>query len=119
MVFSGSFVQPAYGFLSDRFHSRMFSVLAPAMAGDFYFAAWACRGISRVRRHWYFWAARYRGVPSAGFGLGDLGISSNRGQWMAVFISAGTLGLAIGPTYFASVFQWVGSGRSYLAAIPA
>src|ERR1035438_6182345 len=29
MVFSGSFVQPAYGFLSDRFHSRMFSVLAP------------------------------------------------------------------------------------------
>jgi len=37
---------------------------------------------------------------------------------MAVFISAGTLGLAIGPTYFASVFQWFGSQRSYLAAIP-
>src|ERR1700722_12179240 len=33
MVFSGSFVQPAYGYLSDRFHSRMFSALAPAMAG--------------------------------------------------------------------------------------
>src|SRR5579864_9440226 len=35
MVFSGSFVQPAYGYLSDRFHSRMFSVLAPAVAGVF------------------------------------------------------------------------------------
>ena len=35
MVFSGSFVQPAYGYLSDRFHSRMFSALAPAVAGIF------------------------------------------------------------------------------------
>src|SRR5258708_37703681 len=35
MVFSGSFVQPAYGFLSDRFHSKMFSALAPAVAGVF------------------------------------------------------------------------------------
>src|SRR5262249_21431103 len=35
MVFSGSFVQPAYGYLSDRFHSRMFSALAPAVAGVF------------------------------------------------------------------------------------
>src|SRR5215467_4779256 len=35
MVFAGSFVQPAYGYLSDRFHSRMFSALAPAVAGIF------------------------------------------------------------------------------------
>ena len=35
MMFSGSFVQPAYGYLSDRFHSRMFSALAPAVAGIF------------------------------------------------------------------------------------
>src|ERR1700689_2862013 len=35
MVFSGSFVQPAYGYLSDRFHSRFFSALAPAVAGIF------------------------------------------------------------------------------------
>src|ERR1700743_2510722 len=35
MTFSGSFVQPAYGYLSDRFHSRMFSALAPAVAGIF------------------------------------------------------------------------------------
>jgi FSR family fosmidomycin resistance protein-like MFS transporter len=37
---------------------------------------------------------------------------------MAVFISAGTLGLAIGPTFFASIFQWAGAERSYLAALP-
>ena len=118
MVFSGSFVQPAYGFLSDRFHSRMFSVLAPAMAGIF---------ISMLGLSWNFASAAVL-VFLGGAGIASfhpqasawatLGITSNRGKWMAVFISAGTLGLAIGPTFFASVFQWVGSGRSYVAAIP-
>ena len=33
LVFSASVMQPAYGYLSDRFHTRMFSVLAPAVGG--------------------------------------------------------------------------------------
>src|SRR5271165_6293748 len=118
MVFSGSFVQPAYGYLSDRFHSRMFSVLAPAMAGVF---------ISLLGLSWNFASAAVLvflgGVGIASFhpqasAWATLGISTNRGKWMAVFISAGTLGLAIGPTFFASIIQWAGSERSYLAAIP-
>jgi FSR family fosmidomycin resistance protein-like MFS transporter len=118
MVFSGSFVQPAYGFLSDRFHSRMFSVLAPAVAGIF---------ISLLGLSWNFPSAAVL-VFLGGAGIASfhpqatswatLGLSTNRGRWMAVFISAGTLGLAIGPTFFASIFQWAGSQRSYLAAIP-
>jgi FSR family fosmidomycin resistance protein-like MFS transporter len=117
MVFSGSFVQPAYGFLSDRFHSRMFSVLAPAVAGVF---------ISLLGLSWNFNSAAVLvflgGVGIASFhpqatSWATLGISTNRGRWMAVFISAGTLGLALGPTYFASVIQWVGAERSYLGAI--
>src|SRR5436305_7678515 len=35
MVFSASVMQPAYGYLSDRFHTRLFSALAPAVAGIF------------------------------------------------------------------------------------
>src|SRR6266852_9257524 len=34
-VFSASVMQPAYGYLSDRFHSRLFTALAPAVAGIF------------------------------------------------------------------------------------
>jgi FSR family fosmidomycin resistance protein-like MFS transporter len=118
MVFSGSFVQPAYGFLSDRFHSRMFSVLAPAVAGIF---------ISLLGVSWNFASATVL-VLLGGAGIASfhpqasawatLGLTTNRGKWMAVFISAGTLGLAIGPTFFASVVQWAGSERTYLAAIP-
>ena len=35
LVFSASVMQPAYGYLSDRFHTRLFSALAPAVAGIF------------------------------------------------------------------------------------
>src|SRR5437763_586708 len=35
LSFSSSVMQPAYGYLSDRFHSRLFTALAPAMAGLF------------------------------------------------------------------------------------
>src|SRR5574340_228705 len=35
LVFSASVLQPVYGYLSDRFHSRLFAALAPAVAGVF------------------------------------------------------------------------------------
>ena len=118
MVFSGSFVQPAYGYLSDRFHSRMFSALAPAVAGIF---------IGSLGLAWNFWTAAglifLGGVGIASFhpqasARATLGIENNRGRWMAVFISAGSLGLALGPTYFTSMIEWVGMERSYVAALP-
>ena len=118
MVFSGSFLQPAYGYLSDRFHSRLFSVLAPAVAGVF---------IALLGLAWNFWTAAAL-VLAGGAGIASfhpqasaratLGLHTNRGRWMAVFISSGSLGLAAGPTYFASIIQWLGMERSYVAAIP-
>jgi FSR family fosmidomycin resistance protein-like MFS transporter len=118
MVFSGSFVQPAYGYLSDRYHSRLFSALAPAVAGVF---------IASLGLAWNFWVAAALifagGVGIASFhpqasARATLGIGTHRGRWMAVFISSGSLGLAIGPTFFTSVMQWVGMQRTWLAAIP-
>src|SRR5271166_2651578 len=112
MVFSGSFVQPAYGYLSDRYHSRLFSALAPAVAGVF---------IASLGLAWNFWVAAALifagGVGIASFhpqasARATLGIGTNRGRWMAVFISSGSLGLAIGPTFFTSVMQWVGLNRT-------
>jgi FSR family fosmidomycin resistance protein-like MFS transporter len=118
VVFSGSFVQPAYGYLSDRFHSRMFSVLAPAVAGIF---------ISLLGLAWNFQIAALLifigGAGIASFhpqasARATLGIQSNRGRWMAVFISTGSLGLAAGPSFYTAVTQTVGLERSWLAAIP-
>lgn len=118
MVFSGSFVQPAYGYLSDRFHSRMFSTLAPAVAGIFIAALGLATGV------WMAAALIFAGgIGIASFhpqasARATTGILTHRGRWMAVFISAGTLGVAVSPTYFTSIIQWVGLKHTYLAAIP-
>ena len=116
LYFSSSMLQPFYGYLSDRFHSKLFTALAPAMAGIF---------ISAVG-----FAPDYRALLVMVF-LGGCGIASfhpqaaanatagvvrNRGRAMAIFISAGTLGLALGPTFFSRVSQrWGLPGAMWLA----
>src|SRR5436190_1605916 len=35
LYFSSSMLQPVYGYFSDRFHTKLFTALAPAMAGIF------------------------------------------------------------------------------------
>jgi FSR family fosmidomycin resistance protein-like MFS transporter len=47
-----------------------------------------------------------------------LGIQEGRAQAMAFFVSAGTLGFAIGPTYFSAVSGLLGLSRTYWAAGP-
>src|SRR2546428_6674664 len=97
LSFSSSVLQPAYGYLSDRFHSRLFTALAPAMAGVF---------ISSLG-----WAPDFRVVHLMVF-LGGSGIASfhlpaaahatsgvtrHPGRAMASFIRSGTFGVALGP----------------------
>src|SRR5579864_5666035 len=118
LVFSSSMLQPVYGYLSDRFHTRLFSVLAPAVAGLFISSLGLASG------YWMLLAMVWLG----GAGIGSihpqatanaiLGITSNRGRAMATFISAGTLGMAIGPTYFSWMTGTLGLSRTYWAAIP-
>lgn len=118
LVFSSSLVQPAYGYLSDRFHSKLFSALAPAMAGIFISCLGIASGFSSM-----VVMVLLGGVGIASFhpqasARATLGIESNRQKWFAVFISSGTLGLALGPTYFSALLDRVGLERSWLAAIP-
>ncbi len=118
LYFSSSMLQPLYGYFSDRFHSKLFTALAPAIAGIF---------ISAVG-----YAPDYRALLVMVF-LGGCGIASfhpqaaanvtagvvrNRGRAMAVFISAGTLGLALGPTFFSRVSQRWGLPGAIWLAVP-
>lgn len=118
LVFSSSVMQPVYGYLSDRFHTRMFSVLAPAVAGLF---------ISLLGRApvygWLLAMVFLGGAGVASFhpqasARAALGVGDRRGRSMAIFISAGTLGLAFGPTYFSTITGRWGLERMYWAALP-
>lgn len=100
LIFSSSVAQPLYGYLSDRFRSPLFTTLAPAVAGlsicSLAFASafpWALlcvllggAGIASFHPQGSAWAAA--------------GVRRNHGGSMAVFISAGTLGMAVAPVFF-------------------
>ncbi len=117
LVFASSVMQPVYGYLSDRFRSRLFTALAPAVAGIF---------ISGLG-----WAPGYTGllvmVALGGTGIASFhpqaaasathGIKHNRSGAMAVFVSAGSLGFALGPTCFSMVTARWGLDRAPFAAI--
>ena len=116
LSFSSSVTQPVYGYLADRFHSRHFTVLAPAMAGIFI----SCLG----------WAPGYPVLVAMVF-LSGMGMAAfhphassnatttlrgNKARAMALFISSGTLGLAVGPTVFSFFTGRYGlSGAGFLA----
>lgn len=118
LILSSSVSQPLYGFLSDRFHTRMFTVLAPAVAGIFISAL----GLAPS----YTWLLVL--VCLGGAGIASFhpqasarvthGVESSRSTWMAVFISTGTLGMALGPVYFSLMPQWLGMDRLVWAAAP-
>ncbi len=118
LVFSASVMQPVYGYLSDRFHTRLFSALAPAVAGIFISAL----GMAPT----FGWLAAL--VLLGGCGVASFhpqasarathGLTTNRGHWMAIFISAGTLGLAVGPIYFSALINWLGMPRAWWGALP-
>jgi FSR family fosmidomycin resistance protein-like MFS transporter len=118
LVFSSSTMQPAYGYLSDRFRSRLFTVLAPAVAGVF---------ISLLGVAPSYWALIAL-VTLGGAGIASFhpqgamraaeGVTENRGRSMAIFISSGTLGLAFGPTFFSALAERVGAEATWLGMIP-
>ena len=118
LVFASSVMQPVYGYLSDRFRSRLFTALAPAVAGVF------IAGLG--------WAPSYGGlllmVALGGTGIAafhpqaaasaTVGIETKRGRAMAVFITTGTLGFALGPTFFSLVTGRWGLEKAIWGAIP-
>jgi FSR family fosmidomycin resistance protein-like MFS transporter len=118
LVFSSSVMQPCYGFLSDRFPTRLFSVLAPAVAGLFISALGLAPSYG-----WLLLLVLAGGAGIAAFhpqasALAAASSGGRRGRAMAVFVSAGTLGLSLGPVYFTAVAGRLGLARSWWAALP-
>ena len=118
LVFSASVMQPVYGYLSDRFHSRVFTVLAPAVAGLFISAMGRAPSYS-----WLLLLVLLGGTGVAAFhpqasAKAVLGAERHRARAMAIFVSAGTLGYALGPTYFSAIAMRWGLGQMQWAAVP-
>jgi FSR family fosmidomycin resistance protein-like MFS transporter len=118
LVTSSSVMQLVYGYLSDRFHTRMFSALGPAVAGLFI----SSLGLAPA----YGWLLLMVFLGGAGIAAfhpqasvrATLGMPEKRARMMAIFVSSGTLGFALGPTYFSIVAGRLGLEATYWAALP-
>jgi FSR family fosmidomycin resistance protein-like MFS transporter len=118
MVFSGSFLQPVYGYLSDRYGSRMFSALAPAVAGVFISAVCAAPSFPVALLLVFVGAAGVASFHPQASARATLGITARRARWMAVFISSGSLGLAFGPTAYSFFLERQGAPGAMWLALP-
>lgn len=117
LLFASSVTQPAFGYLSDRFRTRLFAALAPATAGIFISA------LGLASSYWMLFVMLMMGGlaisafhPQAS-SRATVGLK-HRARWMAVFISAGTLGLSFGPASFAGLFRVVGLEGAFIGAVP-
>lgn len=110
-MFASSVLQLPFGILSDRLQSRAFSIAGPLAAGIF---------LSSLS-----WAESY-GILVVLVFLGGTGVAAfhpqstgeaarlsgeRKGTGVAVFITAGTFGLACGPPYLAAIIDNFGFHR--------
>jgi FSR family fosmidomycin resistance protein-like MFS transporter len=118
-MFASSVMQLPFGILSDRFGSRLFSVFGPLAAAVF---------LSSLAL-----AGGFPGLLAVAF-LGGAGVASfhpqstkeatrlsgaRKGAGVALFITAGTFGLACGPPYFSFILERFGFERFAMAMAPA
>lgn len=118
LVFSSSVLQPVYGYLSDRFHSRMFAALAPAMTGGFIAALGLAHGYSGLLVLVFMGGVGVASFHPQAAANAVARIRENRGQAMAVFICSGSLGLAVGPAFFSALTGSAGLDRLLWGALP-
>lgn len=118
LVFSSSVTQPLYGYLSDRFRSRLFSSLGPAVAGACILGAALAPSYPAALALMLLGGAGVSAFHPQASSWAGASVAQGRGHWMAVFISAGTLGIALAPAFFKEVVSRFGFGRLLWAALP-
>jgi FSR family fosmidomycin resistance protein-like MFS transporter len=118
LSFSSSVLQPGWGYLSDRFHSRLFTALAPAVAGIFISSVGLAPSYPVLLGMVFLGGAGIASFHPHAASNATHGITRKRQRAMAIFISSGTLGLALGPTFFSEVSGRLGLPQTWWPALP-
>ncbi len=119
LVFSSSVTQPLYGYLSDRFRLRLFCALGPAVAGIFILGATRAPNFAWAVALMVLGGAGVAAFHPQGSSWAAVGFHAGRARAMAVFISAGTLGVALAPAFFKEWIVRLGFDTLMWAAVPA
>lgn len=119
LIFSSSLAQPIYGLLADRFRSKVFVVLGPAVAGVFISCLGLAPGMKSLFLLLFIAGVGMASYHPQGAALTHSVSQTNHAFNMSVYVTSGTVGYALGPLYITAVIQLLGLSKSYWAAIPA
>jgi FSR family fosmidomycin resistance protein-like MFS transporter len=103
LVCASSVMQPVYGLLSDRWPSRLFTVLAPGIAGIFISSLGLASGFGGLLAMIWLGGSGIASFHPQAAANATAGIERNRSGAMAIFICSGSAGLACGPIFFSTL----------------
>ena len=118
LIFSSSLLQPVYGILSDKSGSRLFTVLAPAMAGIFISSLGMATGYPMLIAMVLLGGMGIASFHPQASANATARIFASKAKWMAVFISSGTFGMAFGPPFFTFLAGRYGLEMTWVGAVP-
>ena len=118
-MFSSSVLQLPAGILSDRFRSRLYTVFGPLIAGIFLSLLCTASGFPALLALVFLGGTGVALFHPQSTSEAARISGERKGLGMALFITAGTLGMALGPPYFAAVIDTFGEGGLPLAVAPA
>ncbi len=118
LILSASFFQPLYGYWSDRWNSRVFTALGPAIAGVFVCALGLIGSYSLMLVSVFLAGIGIAAFHPQGAAVAARSSRTNPAFQLSVFITCGMMGYAAGPVMMGSLVALVGLGWSILAALP-
>lgn len=118
LVCSSSLMQPVYGYLYDRFRSRLFSALGPAIAAVFISSLVWAKGMGGLLALVVLGGTGVAAFHPQAASNAVASIRRNRGRAMAWFICAGAIGLALGPLFFSALLNHGGLEFVRMGAFP-
>jgi FSR family fosmidomycin resistance protein-like MFS transporter len=119
LVCSSSVMQPLYGYLSDLYPTRLFSVLAPAVAGVFISSLMLAPSWWVLLVMVWLGGAGIASFHPQGASNAVAKVKEGRSRAMAIFICSGSIGMACGPAYFSAAIGRLGSSSLEWAGLPA
>ena len=117
-MFSSSVMQLFFGVAADRFHTRMFAVLSPAIAAVFLSSLLHASGFQMLLLLTFLGGLGVAAFHPSSTKEASAAGGQRRGLAVAIFVSCGTFGLSLGPAYFSTVIEWAGAESLSWAAIP-
>lgn len=118
LILTSSFLQPLYGYLSDRLAHRAFAALGPVLAGVFISSLGMATGFDTLLVLVLLGGLGIGIFHPQGTAVASTASAVRPGLQLSFFIAFGMIGYSLGPLYITLVIEWLGLRHSYWAAIP-